>query len=320
MTPPSSPEPSPPTVVVALAGLLLVATGLYGIGFWAFHDSGPPPDAFSPAAALIRQHYTSDDLILLAPFYATRAREFLGDLHPLAVRYPLDEDLDVRSRVWIFGLFGAEGDVGSQLESVGYMPAFSHHRDGIAVLRYERPARAEVTYDFVDALPKAKVLHDRGGRRVPCDRWQRRNQQGGPPGRWVCPTDGDWFYVAPEWHRMGDHLRWCIWAHPPNEGRLIIRFPEVPVRGVLAGRAGHTLHSSRHARAPVFLDVGWAAEPPQRFSFALEDHFRPFRVAIRTATTATVTFSVSSPDAGVNHFCFTADVRRSLDGGTEGSP
>ena len=145
---------------------------------------------------------------------------------------------------------------------------------------------------------------------VRCDRWERKNKQGGPPGRWVCPKDGDWFYVAPQWHRMGDHLRRCLWAHPPTSGRLSIRFTDVPLDGVLAGRAGHTLFSSDRARAPVMLDVQFGTDVPQRFAFGLEDFFKPFRIQIPTATTATVTFSVSSPDAGANHFCFVADVRQ----------
>ena len=310
MTEPSTSEVAPPKALVALAGGLLVATGVYGIGFWALHDSGPPESAFAPAADAIRAQFAGGDLVVLAPFYATRAREYLGDLHPIAVRRVLGEDLGVRSRIWVFGLFGAERGVGRDLESVGFELGFSERFEGIGVLRYDRPARERVTYDFVPTVRQARVHHDQGGRHVPCNRWENRNQQGGPPGRWVCPKDGEWFYVAPEWHRMGDHLRRCLWAHPPNQGRLTISFPDVPLRGVLAGRAGHTLNSSRRARAPVHLDVTIGNAPPQRLTFALDDHFRPFRIKVPTATTATVTFSVSSPDAGVNHFCFAADVRQ----------
>ncbi|MEL7372712.1 MAG: hypothetical protein AAFN74_27555, partial [Myxococcota bacterium] len=299
--------------VALLASGFLLGTSVYGTLFWLTHDAGPPAAAFGPATLAIRQGYQRGDVILLSPFYATRAREFLGDLNPLAVRRPLNEDLDVYSRVWVFGLFGAEQAVGTELETAGFRPAFARHRDGIAVLRYDRPAPFEVTYDFVDSVPKARVSHDVNGKRTPCSKWQPRNQQGGPPGRWVCPQNSDWFYVGAEWHRMGDHLRWCLWAHPPNQGQLVIEFPDVPLEGVVAGHAGHTLNASRRARAPVHLDVKWGDNVPQRFTFALKDHFRPFRLKVPTTTTATVSFAVSTADAGVNHFCFAADVRREVE-------
>ena len=302
-------------MVVALAGAVVLGAGVYGTAFWLLHDAGPPPSAFEPAAAAVRAGYAPGDLIVLAPFYATRAREYLGDLHPVAVRDPLAEDLEVRRRVWLFALFGADRTLGPRFEAAGFVPTFARHDDGIAVLRYERPARATVEYDFVSALPGARIYHDRGDKQVACDKWVPQNQQGGLPGRWSCPTDPEWFYVGAEWHRMGEHLRRCLWAHPPSRGRLLIRFTDVPRRGVLVGRAGHTLYSARFARKPIHFDVEIDDLPLQRLTFALEDYFRPFRIRIPTVTTstvvatATVTFAVSSPDAGANHFCFAADVR-----------
>ena len=307
MTPPEAPPSKP---VLVLATVLLLVTGAYGTGFWLLHDAGPDEAAFAPAAAAIRRAYQAGDLIVIAPFYATRAREYLGDLHPLAVRRPVMEDLDIRDRVWLFALFGAEEALGAQLEARGFVPAFARHEAGISVMRFERSKRARVTFDFVESFRSARVVHERGGEEIPCDRWIDQNGQGGPPGRWSCRTNRDWFYFAPEWHRMGDHLRWCLWAHPPNDGRLIIRYPDVPIAGVLAGRAGHTLNSSRRARAPVNLDVSFGDGPSQRFVFGLQDTFRPFRLRVPTSTTTMVTFAVSSPDAGANHFCFAADIRR----------
>ena len=310
MTSTSPPEDSAPAFPILIAAaLLLLATGAYGSFFWLTHDEGPPAGAFGPAAEVIRAGFRPGDLVFLAPFYATRAREHLGDLRPLAVRSPAAEDLETRARIWVFALFGAERKLGPQLEAAGFRPAFTRYMDGIAVLRYERAPRAAVTFDFVEAIRQARVYHERGGERVPCDRWESRNRQGGPPGRWVCPVDGDWFYVAPEWHRMGDHLRWCLWAHPPNDGTLVVEYDAVTVNGVVAGRGGHTLNASVHARAPVYLDVAVGGHRSQRIAFALDDYFRPFRVRVPTATTTSVAFRVSSPDAGVNHFCFTADVR-----------
>lgn len=299
-----------PAALGWLALLGLVATGAYGTWFWATVDPGPGPAQIQAAAAHLRARHQPGDLVLLAPFYATRAREHLGDLNPVAPRDPLAEDLDVHPRVWVFGLFERAEALRPRFEAGGLTLASSETpAPGVTVDLWTNPRTAEVRYDFLAHLEQAKVWHEKGAERTPCDKWQPKNGQGGPLGRWACPYDTDWFYVAPEWHRMGDHLRLCLWAHPPNQGRLVIQFPNVPLTGRLYGRAGHTLNSSTRARAPVDLDVAVGAAPAQRFVIELGDTWRPFALSTATATTSTVTFGVSSSDAGVNHFCFAADIR-----------
>ena len=293
-----------------LASAILVLTGVQGSWFWLTVDEGPGPDAVAAAARVIRDGYTPGDLIILAPAYATRAREHLGDLAPLAVRDPLAEDLEAHPRVWVLGLFGKAEAMRPRFAAAHLTLEDSQApAPGVVVDRYLTGGRDRVTYDFVANLKAARVWHEKGSERVACDQWQQVNGQGGRLGRWACPYDKDWFYVAPEWHRMGDHQRLCLWAHPPNEGRLVIQYPSVPLTGRLAGRAGHTLNSSKNARAAIDLDVAVDPEPAQRFSFELADTWRPFMLDTAAATTGTVTFAVSTVDAGVNHFCFTADLR-----------
>lgn len=308
----SPPERGPLAgLLAALALVVLVLTGVQGIWFWLTVDEGPSPAAVEAASQVIRDGYQTGDLILLVPAYATRAREHLGDLHPLAVLDPLAEDFEAHPRVWVLGLFGQAEALRASFATAGLtLAATDTSAPGITVDRYDTGGRDEVTYDFMAHLKDARVWHEKGSTRTACSQWQDVNGQGGRLGRWACPYDRDWFYVAPEWHRMGDHLRLCLWAHPPNEGRLVIQFPDVPLTGRLVGRAGHTLNGSVNARAAVDLDVAVEPEPAQRFSFELEDTWRPYMLATATATTSTVTFAVSSVDAGVNHFCFTAELRR----------
>lgn len=274
-------------------------------------DPGPPAEAFAPAAAVIREAWQDGDLILLVPAYATRAREHLGDLHPVASTAPLQEDFSAHRRVWVFGLFDVGVGLRGAFEQAGLHLVESRSPDpGISVDLYEVVAPATIGYRFVDQIRSAHVSHEKpDGSKEPCDQWTDTNGHGGIGyGAWKCRHDSEWFYVSPEWHRMGDHLRLCLWAHPPNGGRLLIEYPSVPLSGVLLGRAGHTLNGSLHARAPIHLDVHVGQLPHQRFTFGLNEHYRPF--ALQTPVgTATVTFAVSSPDAGANHFCFTADMR-----------
>jgi hypothetical protein len=264
---------------------------------------------------VIRRGFQPGDLVLLVPFYATRAREYLGDLHPVATRDPLAEDLAVHPRVWVFAIDGEGAAVTADLLQAGLQSVRSEApAPGVTVdlLAVEHPWT--VGYDFLRELRKARVFHEHPGTgNEPCARWDEQNGQGGAMGRWVCPHDGEWFYVAPEWHYMDGVQRLCLWAHPPNGGRLVIQFPDVPLAGTLVGRAGHTLNATKHARERIDLDVEISAGEKvavQRFAFGLEENWRPFAMALPAATTGTVSFAVSTPDAGANHFCFRADLRR----------
>jgi hypothetical protein len=48
-----------------------------------------------------------------------------------------------------------------------------------------------------------------------------------------------------------------------------------------------------------------------RFPLGLDENWRPIALLTPQTGTATVSFGVSTPDAGTNHFCFDADMRRS---------
>jgi hypothetical protein len=300
-----------PRPLAWLCAIAVVGTGGYGTAFWASRDSGPPGSAFAPAAQVIRDGFEVGDLIILTPFYATRAREHLGDLHPVAPRDPLAEDLEAHRRFWVFGLFSRGVGLRPTFQAAGHrLVKSSEPVPGITVDLYEVGAWQEVTYDFTRNLKTARVFHEYpDGRKEACDKWSETNKQGGAYGRWTCPHDGDWFFVAPQWHRMGDHLRLCLWAHPPNQGRLLVVYPEVPLTGVIHGHAGHTLNGSLHARERIDLDVHVGEAAHQRFVFGLHETWRPYSLRTSTTGTATVTFGVSTPDAGANHFCFAADVR-----------
>jgi len=215
-------------------------------------------------------------------------------------------------------LFGAASEARATWKEAGLEPVSQSFDRGVEWELYRNPAPWRAVWDATERVGDATVeLHESGGRVRPCDVRRPRSGQGGPSPRWVCPRDSDWQYVATEWHRMGPHPRRCLWAHPPNEGELWIHFPSVPRKGELALRAGHTLQASRQARAPVELTVvvgDWA----ETHVIDLDDTWRPLRHALapdrsdRTAggtETATISFGVRSSDPGMNHFCFTADVR-----------
>lgn len=302
--------------------LAAVSTGAFGTGFWLLRDRGPSADEVEAGARRLRELTRPGDLVLILPFYATRAREWLGDLDPVAPKNPLAEDFDTHARVAVFSLFGAVESLDPELERMGLARARRESpKKGITLDVYTVSSTRTVTYSFRDHLAQARVTYEQpDGKLEACDRYGDEHGRGGVMGRWSCRRDAEWFYVGREWHRMGDHPRLCLWAHPPNAGRLRIEFPGVPLATRLAGRAGHTLNSSLHARQRVDLEVEIMRSAPhgqgspiretQQLSFALRETWRPFSILTPFTGTATVTFSVSSPDAGANHFCFDASIQR----------
>ena len=293
--------------------VVTLTSGIYGTVFWLGRDQGPTRPQHEQASAALRENYEADELIILLPHYATMAREFLGDLHPVASRKPLALDWSGHRRVWVYALFGAGQNLHPEIEAAG------HHHDarvfdeyGITVDVYSVTSSMTTVYSFRDRLKDARVFHElKSGVHEPCDQWSDTNGQGGVGyGRWSCQKDKEWFYVAPQWHRMGDHLELCLWAHPPNEGKLVIQFADVPMNGDLHGFAGHTLNGSLHARAPIDLEVSISGQAPQTFRFELDEYYRRFALETPKARTATVTFKVSTRDAGANHFCFSAGIRK----------
>jgi hypothetical protein len=288
-----------------LATALALAAGLYGTLFFALQDPGPSPEVIARHADRLRAASRAHDPIHLLPFYATRAREFLGDRPVFAVRDPVRQDLELAERVWLFGLFDAAEPVRQRLETAEWRVSEAWSEDGVEVVGLVNPEPWQRKDDLTQRFATATVTHVLPlGAREDCPyRAPRR--------RFACRRNPDWFYVAPEYHHMGDHPQRCWWAHPPQEGALEIRFDGVRTDGVLVGRGGHTLYSSRHARAPVHLAIAIDGLGQVDLDFALEETWAEFRVPLQSVDTATtsVTFAVWSDDPGANHFCFIADVR-----------
>ncbi len=291
--------------------LIGLALAVYGTTFFVLARRGPGAEAVRRAAFDLRRVHAPGDLVLLAPAYATRAREYLGDLEPVAPLRPELEDLQVHANVQVLGLFGAAERLRPDFVAAG-LELHSPGEGDVVVDVYRNPRAWSVQRDLRDALNGARVELRQSDRREACDQKKSTTKQGAPGLRWTCPRDAEWQYVAVEWHRMGDAPRRCFWAHPPSDGQLWIHFPDVLLRGELVGHGGHTLQAVGAARAPVELGVAIddGSGRFERFSFAVADTWRPFRVALGPrARTGTVSFAIWSEDAGANHFCFAADIR-----------
>jgi len=293
-----------PTV---LATLVACGFGLYGGAFFLLQPRGPEPHVVEAAARRIAEGAGAEDLVLLLPAYAQAPRRWLGHLNPVAPERPELEDLEVAERVWVFGQFGAGAPFAQALAERGWSRETLWDEGGVQVYALDNPDPWTPVWTLDDdRLAEARLEHLFRGEPEPCARR-------GPGPKLGCKRESDWLYVAPEWHRMGDHLRRCLWAHPPGEGALRLTAGGLPPSGVLRVQGGHTLQSRTRARAPVMLNVQFEGGGGGELEFALEDTWRPYRIPVPPTATGTVSFTVWSPDAGANHFCFVADVRRPRD-------
>lgn len=309
---PSEPAKSPWASRAAwLLLFALLAVNLGASAFWLFRDTGPRLEAFLPAASWLRTRVKPSDRIFLVPAYATRARQWLGDHEVVATKWPERLDLSGIPQVFVWSLYGEGAQSRAKLEAKGLLWQEGYAAGGIQIDRFQNPNPGRLLFDFMAEIGKAEVLLRENGQETPC----RRARYPGPG--WSCPKNSGWQYVAVEWHQIGDHLRRCLWAHPPNQGELVIRYRDVPLWGSLRGFLGHTLMGSAHAQAPVQLGVTWDHAPEQIFWATPRAEPWPFRLAapqaLRAAPEAegqrgTLSWRIRTENAGMNHFCFSAQI------------
>lgn len=105
--------------------------------------------------------------------------------------------------------------------------------------------------------------------------------------------------------------RRCLWAHPPPQGHLEIRYRGVPLGSRVEGHAGTPFltHRQRHGPA-VELALDVSGERIGLFSHEDSSGWVPFRFATENAPDARVDVSwrVSSAGFDYRHFCFEAVV------------
>ncbi|NJK88084.1 MAG: hypothetical protein HC923_00960 [Myxococcales bacterium] len=295
---------------------LLVALGLAGYGtlFFLLADRGPSLDAWRAAADVVRRDHTPSDAILLVPSYATQARELLGDLGPLAVRHPEREDVETRRRVIVVArLVTGLGPLGTSRRS-GSCPARKRpsaaSRSRLSAIpsqtsrrwssqrSFQTPtsssvSRTKASWPAIDAATgPAKVRRDGGGS-------AREIRSGSTSRAWRhewATTPAAVPLGSPSGARASSG---STFGYGAGQGR---------VSWVV--NAGHTLSSSRRARAPVMFAVVIGSRA-HLASIELRDAWKTLRYSLEGTNTSTVSFGIWSSDAGANHFCFDPEIRRS---------
>jgi len=299
-----------PWLAVPLLGLLELG------GHFYFSTRAPRVDDWVRVKPSLGELRREGDLVVVAPDWAEpNARYAFGDAWmPLnAVARPDDSAYRRAVEVSIVGASAAE---------LAGWKLVEERRSGKFRFRVlENPQPAAVLYDFVDHVEDA-IVFDRTptGAEVPC-KWNpsATRSAGGlhgdpafPEERHECPGGSGHFVgvtVVEDEHWRG---RRCLWALPPNQATLTIRFAGVPVGERIRGYATLPQWIEREGRgAPVEMDVAVSGETIGTYIHRDGDGWKgfDFPTGRRAGSAADVEFRVSSPRPRDRQFCFQADTR-----------
>jgi hypothetical protein len=164
------------------------------------------------------------------------------------------------------------------------------------------PVKADITTDFLAALPEATVArYDAGGRAMPC-RWASDRHR--------CDNRG-WTAVRETVSEVGNTRRRCIFAYAfPDRGVLRVRYPEARLGTRLTGGVGLRLWAVRQDEgSPVDFRVNVDGEQVYETTMPRGDfswHELDVDTSARAGTTADVTFEVSAEHTYWRQLCFDA--------------
>jgi len=282
---------------------LLLGISLYSLFFWLIDPAlSPIPADYKQVEKTIRSEFKDGDAIATRPWWAARAREYVGDLSFVQVRDLAAEDLSLYSRLWVISLPGHHNDLSGPFLDETYQLEKEQQHGSLVLKSYRLPDRAEVLYDFRKELKSAQVLMRSKNSAKQCARWIDN--------RWVCSRH-DWNYVGRMIVELGDDPREVIWAHPADDPIEII-YRQVPGGKTLLVHTGFTPPAARtpdgaDVTLQVLLngrEIGKIVQQNQSGYFA-----RRFDLSSYGPGPHEVTFVVKAKNGGMRHFCFDGQVR-----------
>jgi hypothetical protein len=304
-------------VARTLAWLCVPLFGLVELGGHFYFSSRPPKvvdwERAKPSLGALRK---PGDLIVVAPDWAEpNARHAFGDAWmPVADVARADES--AYARAVEVSILGASAPELRGWKLVG------ERREGKFRFRVlENPHPANVLYDFVNHVADATVADvSPSGAPTPC-RWNPAavRSAGGlhgdpafPSKRHECASGSGRFVGV----TVVEDERWkgrrCLWALPPNQGAVSIRYAGVSLGHEIRGYATLPQWIEREKRgAPVEMEVVAGGEPIGTFVHKDGDGWKAFSFStgVRAGSVADVEFRVTSRRPHDRQFCFQADTR-----------
>jgi hypothetical protein len=281
-----------------------------------FSRRAPRVEEWRELAEPVRRLKRASDLVVVAPAWAEPiARHALGD-----TAFPLDQlaraDASGYVRALEVSALGARAD-----ETRTWRVASEEKRGRFTLRVLENPVPVSPKYRFIDHVGPSEltvtVVAD--DREIPCPFSDRAPVTAGglhghvtfPRERFRCPG-GESSFVGVTVIDDQRHLpRRCIWAHPPVQGALRLRFASVPLGTSLRAWAGLSYFLFRDGLGePVSIAFYGAGRALGEHRHRDEWGFSPFSFATRDVAgrTGDVDVVVRAESAQNRDFCFVAEI------------
>lgn len=301
---------------LALLGLALAEL----LALWGRQSRVPDAAAFRAASEVVREHFETDDAVVIAPDWADPLlRLYLGD--KISLKLAGRSDLAPFERLWVLSIRGARA-----AEAPPREPDFRKLVQGISVERYDF-APSPVVLDLVDALPSASVEVSVDGAGVPCVFRERvaGAQRGGlgfgpaaPRQRFACDTPGESSWVGVTiLEDLALAPRRCILQRPrPNEP-VAVTYHDVHLGAELVLYAGLYYEDERHEQGvPVSMRVLINGRERARFTHRDGDGMKRYQLDTRApgeqgaaGARGDLRIEVEAPDAIKRSFCWSGSLR-----------
>ncbi len=291
-------------VINIVSTLLVIVVLLYSISWYIYSPlTRPRIDDYKNISSYIRSQFEKDsDVIILQPFWAERAREYLGDLNIINPRDVKNEDLSQYKNIYVFSVFGYGENIYEYMNKK-FKSLEKKEFGKLSLFKFQNEKIEKVIYNFYQNIKDAKIRIIKGGEIKECkdfsnDRWRC----GGP----------DWQYIGKEILDIDGTGRECLWSHPMTGSIIEINFENIPAGDILKGFSGLTDEAVRYKEgSPVFLSI--LIDDKEVLYHRNPNSIGAKRFEIDTSaykgSTHKITFKVSTVLDGVRHFCFYADVR-----------
>lgn len=238
-----------------------LALGMVALGCLAFQlrlpSVTPADEDFRGVAAVLESEATVDDVVLLTPWWAERARLFLPQRLLAAGWYGSDaEDFRQHRRIWVLANAKAPKFSWSDFLAVfgrGRREIGAERRFGPLSLRlYSNDRARPLLFSAQRQLAAARVYLESPQGQQPCQ-WMGRT--------WLCPNRTE---VTEDIRELHFEPHRCLRFNPPGGAtKLVAEFRDVPAASVLSLVTGYAWERGayRQASSTEFgLEVNGASE------------------------------------------------------------
>lgn len=291
-------------IVNIIAVMLVISVLTYSVSWYIYSPLTRPRDIdYQTISHHISSQFKRDtDVVILQPFWAERAREYIGDLNIINPRDIKKEDLSHYHTIYILSVFGYGKNIFDYMnQRFNFIEEREVGRLSLYKFTNERPEK--IIFDFFRNIKDARIRIIKGSGISECNDFSND--------RWRCGGP-NWQYIGKEILDIDGSGRECLWSHPITNSIIEINFEDVPTGDMLKGFSALTDEATRYREgSPVFLSV--SIDDRELLYHKNPNLIGAHRFEIDTSgykgTKHKITFKVSTLLDGVRHFCFFADMR-----------